>query len=107
MLRREAISLLMRPFTIVLYFADVDISARYGVYGKCGYALQSEFFHYVVAVGDYGGQADVKARSYLLVDEAFHDECHHLYFARRKLRFCWQLWVSGHVAPAGVCSLFE
>ena len=93
-------------FTRLSYLADVYISAGYGVDCKGGYALQGELFHYVMAVGDDGGQADVKARGYLLVDEAFHDERHHLYFARRQLRFCWQLWGRGHVAPAGVCSLF-
>ena len=59
MLRREAISLLMRPF------------------------------------------------GYLLVDEAFHDECYYLYFVRRQL--CSGLLLRGrrYVALIGMCSLFE
>ena len=42
-------------FIRLSYLADVYISARYGVYCKGGDALQGELFHYVVAVGDYGG----------------------------------------------------
>ncbi len=60
----------------VLNFIDVYIAVHNGVYGKGRNGLHAELVHDILAVGDYGGQADVQVVCNLLVDKSLYDERH-------------------------------
>ena len=62
-----------------LYLVDIDVAVHDSIDGKGGDALQAEFLHDVLAMGDDCGQADVEFVGYLLVDESLYDQRHDFY----------------------------
>ena len=60
---------------------DIYVTVHNGIDGQGGDTLQTEFLHDVLAVGDDGGQSDVKPIGNFLVDIALHNERHDLNFA--------------------------
>lgn len=62
--------------------------------GKTGNRLDAQFFSNVLAVGDNGGQADIKFVGYLFVDKSFGDKYQYFYFPDRQFMFRFSMCIA-------------
>ena len=88
-------------------FIDIDVAVHDGIDGEGADALHAQLVHDVLAVGDDGGQADVQAVGYFLVDISLHDERHDLDFAVGEYLLLQDLGHGGEVLPVAVGMLYQ
>ena len=63
----------------ILYSVCFNVAIHHSINGKTGNRLDAQFFSNVLAVGDNGGQADIKFVGYLFVDKSFGDKYQYFY----------------------------
>ena len=68
----------------ILYSVCFNVAIHHSINGKTGNRLDAQFFSNVLAVGDNGGQADIKFVGYLFVDKSFGDKYQYFYFPDRQ-----------------------
>ena len=71
----------------ILYSVCFNVAIHHSINGKTGNRLDAQFFSNVLAVGDNGGQADIKFVGYLFVDKSFGDKYQYFYFPDRQFMF--------------------
>ncbi len=71
----------------ILYSVCFNVAIHHSINGKTGNRLDAQFFSNVLAVGDNGGQADIKFVGYLFVDKSFGDKYQYFYFPDSQYMF--------------------
>lgn len=77
-----------------LYSVCFNVAIHHSINGKTGNRLDAQFFSNVLAVGDNGGQADIKFVGYLFVDKSFGDKYQYFYFPDRQFMFRFSMCIA-------------